>query len=413
MKNILLGATLTLATLLGQSASFAADLTFWTWRQEDKAEYEKFFKDFAKTNPGISIKFEAFEATSYNTVLSTALAGGKGPDLMMTRTYGGIESLAGAGYLMPLDKTKVPAVAGFSPAALASETMRSDKVLYAVPAASQTMLVVYNKEIFDKNGITEPKDWAEFVAACEKLKAAGLMPFANGTSTAWQNETIVSALTSSIMGKGFYEDLMAGKTDFNDPRFVAALGKLKEISAYFPDGFIGLDYASAQQLFTSGMAAMFAGGSFEIANFAKQNKDLKLGVFAAPGLKAEDEKLVGLFYDSGFAANAKTAHPDAAVKFLNYAASKEFGQVFANNLNNISAVPGVTFDSPLLAKVADLNKHSIAYMTLVNFRYGEPTGSNLIQAGVQKLLNGQATPAEVGKSMTDGLSAWYAPFKKK
>lgn len=412
MKRLLLGAALAVGTLLSASASLATELTFWTWRQEDKAEYEKLFAAFTKTNPDITIKFEAFEATSYNTVLSTALAGGKGPDLMMTRTYGGIESLAGAGYLMALDETKIPALKDFSQAALASETMRSNKTLYAVPAASQTMLVIYNKEIFDKNGISEPKSWDEFIAACKTLKAAGIMPFANGTATAWQNETIVSALTSSVMGKGFYADLMAGKTDFNDPRFIEAMTKLKEISAYFPDGFVGLDYASAQQLFTSGMAAMFAGGSFELANFAKQNPALKLGIFAAPGLKADDDKLVGLFYDSGFAANAKAKDPAAALKFLNYAASKDFAQPFANNLNNVSAVPGVTFESPLLAKVAELNKNSIAYMTLVHFRYGEPTGSNLIQAGVSKMLNGQMTPQEIGKSMTDGLATWYAPFKK-
>ncbi|MGN7292700.1 extracellular solute-binding protein [Rhizobium sp. SAFR-030] len=413
MKHYILGATLAVSALMSATATFAADLTFWTWRQEDKAQYEKFFKDFEAENPGTTIRFEAFEATSYNTVLSTALAGGKGPDLMMTRTYGGIESLAGAGYLMPLDKTKIPALEGFSEPALASETMRSDKTLYAVPAASQTMLVIYNTEIFEKNNIAEPKSWDEFLKACETLKAAGIMPFANGTATGWQNETIVSALTSSIMGKGFYDDLMAGKTDFNDPRYVEAISRLKEISAYFPEGFVGLDYASAQQLFTSGMAGMFAGGSFELSNFAKQNPDLKMGVFPAPGLKAEDEKLVGLFFDSGFAANAKSKDNEAALKFLNYVAGKKFAQAFANELNNVSAVPGVTFDSPVLAEVAELNKNSISYMTLVNFRYGEPTGSNLIQAGVSKLFNGQMTPAEVGKSMTDGLAAWYAPFKKK
>ncbi|QIB41461.1 extracellular solute-binding protein (plasmid) [Rhizobium oryzihabitans] len=412
MKKLILGAAIACSSLMSATATFATELTFWTWRQEDKAEYEKFFDDFTKANPDITIRFEAFEATSYNTVLSTALAGGKGPDLMMTRTYGGIESLAGAGYLMPLDDKKVPAIKGFSEPALASSTMRSDKTLYAVPAASQTMLVIYNTEIFQKNGISEPRSWDELIAACETLKAAGIMPFANGTATGWQNETIVSALTSSIMGKAFYADLMAGKTDFNDKRYIEALTKLKEISKYFPEGFVGLDYASAQQLFTSEMAGMFAGGSFELANFVKQNPALKMGVFAAPGLKAEDEKLVGLFFDSGFGANAKPKDEAAALKFVNYAASKEFAQPFANRLSNVSAVPGVTFDSELLAKVAELNTNSIAYMTLVNFRYGEPTGSTLIQAGVSKLLNGQATPADVGKSMTDGLAAWYAPFKK-
>ncbi|MBP0651144.1 extracellular solute-binding protein, partial [Mycobacterium tuberculosis] len=86
---------------------------------------------------------------------------------------------------------------------------------YAVPFASQSMLVIYNKEIFDKNGIAVPASWDDLVKASQKLKAAGVMPFANGTATAWQNEVVVGALVSSTMGKGFYEDLMAGKATFS------------------------------------------------------------------------------------------------------------------------------------------------------------------------------------------------------
>ena len=410
-RNLLrLGAAL--SGLLMAMPALAQELTFWSWRQEDKAVYEELIKTFEAQNPGITVKFEAFEATNYNTILSTALAGGTGPDLMMVRAFGGLETIASGGYLMPLDNTKIPALADFSPAALAAETMRSDQTLYAVPFASQTQFVIYNKAIFDQNGLKEPQTWDEFIKLAEDLKAKGVIPFANGTATAWQNETIVGALVSSIYGRGFYDDLMAGKVDFNDPRYVDALAKLKDITAYFPDGFIGLDYPSAQQLFTSGMAAMFAGGSYEIANFRAQNPDIQLGVFAAPGIKADDEKLVAIYFDGGYAANAKTAHPEAAVKFLNFLASKDFGQVFANRLNNISTVPGVTFDDPLLGEVAELNQHSIPYLMLVHFRYGEPSGSVLLQGEVQKLLDNQTTPAEIGKALTDGLANWYEPFKK-
>jgi raffinose/stachyose/melibiose transport system substrate-binding protein len=412
MRKTLIRAGAALGALMLALPAFAQELSFWSWRQEDKAVYEKLIATFQADNPGITVKFSAFEPTQYNTILSTALAGGTGPDLMMVRAYGGLETMASPGYLMKLDTAKVPALSGFAPAALAAETMRSDKGLYAVPFASQTMLVIYNKAIFDKNGLSEPKSWDDFTAAAKKLKAAGIIPFANGTSTAWQNETIVSALTSSIMGKGFYEDLMAGKADFNDARFVTALAKLKEISASFSDGFIGLDYASSQQLFTSGMAAMFAGGSFELASFLKQNPDLKLGIFAAPGLKDTDDKLVGLYFDGGYAANAKTKSPEAALKFLNYVADKKFGQVFANGLGNISPIPGVTFENPLLARVADLNKNAIPYIFLVHFRYGEPSGSVLIQSEVQKLLAGKQDAAAAAKAVTSGLATWYAPFKK-
>ena len=399
------------AMLVGLPA-MAQDLTFWSWRQEDKAQYEQFIDTFEAANPGITIKFETFEAANYNTILATALAGGSGPDLMMVRAYGGMEAIASAGYLEPISTETVPALAEFAPSAIAAETMRSDSKIYAVPFASQTQLVIYNKGLFDANGIAEPQTWDELVAAAQKLKDAGVMPFANGTATAWQNETVLFDLTSSIMGKGFYDDLIAGKADFTDARFVEALTKLKEISAFFPDGFIGLDYPSAQQLFSSGMAAMFAGGSYELATFKTQNPDLDLGVFAAPGKTAEDPKLVAIYYDGGYAMNAKGANKEAALKFLNYVASQEFGQAFANSLNNISTVPGVTFDNPLLAEVSELNASSIPYMFLVHFRYGEPSGSVLEQQEVAKLLADKTTPEEAGKAITDGLAAWYEPFKK-
>ncbi|MDB5472770.1 MAG: extracellular solute-binding protein [Devosia sp.] len=412
MTRTLLRIGAALGAVLVAAPTLAQDLTFWSWRQEDRAQYEGFIETFEAANPGITIQLETFEAANYNTILSTALAGGTGPDLMMVRAYGGMEAIASAGYLEPLTVEKVPNLEGFAESALQAETMRSDGQLYAVPFASQTQFVIYNKALFDANGLEEPQTWDELLALSQKLEDAGVMPFANGTATAWQNETIVFDLVSSIMGRSFYDDLMAGTADFTDPRFTGALAKLKEISAYFPDGFIGLDYPSAQQLFASGMAAMFAGGSYELATFKTLNPDIELGVFAAPGIAADDEKLVGIYYDGGYAANAAGENKEAALKFLNYVASQPFGQAFANTLNNISTVPGVTFDNPLLGEVAELNQNSIPYMMLVHFRFGEPSGSVLLQEEVQKLMADQTTPEAAGERITSELATWYEPFQQ-
>ncbi|MDF2798094.1 MAG: extracellular solute-binding protein [Devosia sp.] len=400
-----------LAAMSVAAPAMAQDLTFWSWRQEDRAQYEQFIDTFEAANPGITVTLETFEATNYNTILATALAGGSGPDLMMVRAYGGLESIAVPGYLEPLTTETVPALADYTPEALAAETVRADGKVYAVPFASQTQLVIYNKKIFDDAGLSEPQTWDEFMALSQKLKDSGIIPIANGTATAWQNETVTFDFVSSLMGKDFVADIMSGETDFTDERFTSALAALKDLSQYFPDGFIGLDYASAQQLFSSGMAAMFGGGSYELATFRAQNPDLELGVFAAPGRTAEDEKLVALYFDGGYAANAAGANKEAALKFINYLASTEFGQAFADNLNNISTAPGVTFQDPLLAEVAELNATSIPYLFLVNFRYGEPSGSVLIQSEVQKLFAGETTPEAAGQAITDGLKVWYEPFQ--
>lgn len=55
----------------------ATEISFWTWRQEDKAAYNEFFADFTKENPDIHVKFESFPDEIYPTIVSTALAAGK------------------------------------------------------------------------------------------------------------------------------------------------------------------------------------------------------------------------------------------------------------------------------------------------------------------------------------------------
>ena len=70
---------------IAASQAQAGDITFWTWRQEDRAAYTELFADFMKANPGITVKFESFADEQYATVLSTALAAGKGGDVIHTR----------------------------------------------------------------------------------------------------------------------------------------------------------------------------------------------------------------------------------------------------------------------------------------------------------------------------------------
>ena len=390
----------------------STELTFWTWRQEDRAQYGEIFADFYKKTPGISIKYEAFEPQAYGTALSTALAAGKGPDVIHIRAYGGTEQFAKAGYLAPLSKEAVPELANFADSALASTTMRADNQVYAVPFASQTLGIYINTDLFAKNGVEAPADWDALIKVCKTLKEKGVIPFANGTATAFMAEILAGVFTPSLYGGEFAPDVVAGKATFEDPRYVGALQKLSELKDYFPPGFTGVDYPTSQQLFVGGKAAMFAGGSFEIANFRKQNPALNMDFIAPPALKPGGPRLVSLFYDGGYAVNAKSDKKDAALKLVRYMGTKDFGDKFSQLLGNISPIKGVTNSDPMLAKVSALNQSSAPYITLVYFRYQDPTGSVLLQQGLQKLMGGGATPAEVGAEMTKGIATYYKPFQK-
>ena len=229
--------------LLAGAAMAQTELTFWSWRQEDKAFYQDVIKKFQAKEPGITVKFETYAPENYQTILSTALAAGRGPDVIQVRAYGNLETIATPGYLLALDKQNVPELANFPEAALAAETLRSDGKVYAVPFATQAQLIIYNKKIFEGCRRQTAEDLGRADGASQALKAKNITPFANGTATAWQNETIVGGLLSSMLGKEFEEDIVSGKANFTDPRFVSALAKLKDISQYFSPNFIGVDYA--------------------------------------------------------------------------------------------------------------------------------------------------------------------------
>ncbi len=134
--------------------------------------------------------------------------------------------------------------------------------------------------------MTAPTTWDELIATSKTLQDKGVVPLANGMATAWMCEVFTSVFTNPQLGPNFSADLLAGKATFEDPRYIAALSKLLELRDFLPPGFTGIDYPTAQQLFLSGRAAMFAGGSFEIANFRKQNPKLDMS-FIAPGQSGE------------------------------------------------------------------------------------------------------------------------------
>jgi raffinose/stachyose/melibiose transport system substrate-binding protein len=398
---------------LSPASAQTTALTFWTWRQEDRAQYAQLFKAFTDATPGISITYTAFEPQSYATVLSTALAAGTGPDVIHIRAYGGTEQFAKAKYLEPLSRDRMPELGNFASDALAALSLRSDGQVYGVPFAQQTLGLFVNAALFEKNGWTPAATWADFHSLCKKIRAAGVFPLANGTATAWMVEVFAAVFTAAFTGQQFAPDVAAGRVTFEDPRYIEALTRLTTLKDYLPTGFTGVDYATQQQLFLSGRAAMFAGGSYEIANFRRQNPNFKMAFLAPPAATTGDPRLVSVYYDGGYAINARSTKTEAAVALLRHLATPAFGTAFSRLLGNISPIRGADVPDPMLKSVAMLNTSSVPYLMAVHFRYVEPTGSTLLQRGIQKLLGGQVTPAEVAKSLTDGIATYFEPFRKR
>jgi raffinose/stachyose/melibiose transport system substrate-binding protein len=383
-------------------------ITVWSWRTEDVTGYEKIFETFTE-DTGIEVEFKAHLNTEYDTILETALKGGKGPDVMQLRAYGGLQQHIDAGYLVPLDG-EIERLDEFSPQALAGAEGLKDGRIYGVPFAIQTLQVFYNKAIFAENDIEVPETYEEFTAAADKLKSAGITPIAAGGGDTWTLPILHSVVGAEVYGgDGFVDGILSGDEDFTSPEFVESVEAISDLTPYLPEEPAGVAYTDTQILFTQEQAAMFIGGSWEAGYFSSTNPDLDFGTFPMPSREG-GEGLVSWFTDGSYGVNAQSPKTEEAQQLVEWMASEEYGQQFVDELNQISPVPGVEFDDPVLQEmVADYESAHTPYLLLVYFRYGDPTGTDLIGEDIQKMMLGDLSPQEVGASLDKGVSQWFKP----
>ncbi len=397
------------------SANAATELTFWSWRPEDKAFYEDQAAIF-KEKTGISVKFTPYVATEYNALLATALTAGSGPDVMQIRAYGGMSALSDAGNFLPLSTKDVPALKSMAPGTLQGTMGYAKKQVFGLPYATSVLGVMYNPDLLKKAGVkTLPSNWTSFIAALKQIKAAGIMPLGNGTGYAPGLEQLWGAVGPNFYGgTAFFNDVVAGKRTFTDKNFVASLQAVKDLMAYMPEGASALDYNTARGLFANEKAAFYIGGNYEISYFRSLNPSLNVGWMPAPAAATGSKRYVTNWTDGGFAINAKTTHKAEALKFINFLASKDFSQAAADQLGWISTAKYIKATDPaVISMIRAIPSQGTPFLTLVGFRYGTPTSSATMQPGFQKVASGALTPEGLAKDIQAAVASWYAPQKGK
>lgn len=412
MSRTLRPIVVTMVVAFLAAAVAQTSLTFWSWRTEDVAAYEQFIAAFHAENPDIDVTFTPYLNTEYNTILATALQGGGGPDIVHLRAYGGMEALANAGLLVRLDG-KVAALADFDPNILLGATNRADGGVYGVPFALQTVQVLYNEAMFERLGLQEPTTWAEFLQVGDALKASGVYALANGTKDPWTNETLFGGVGPTFYGgNGFFAEITAGDTDFTDARFAAALERMVALQPYLADNYTGVGYTDMQTLFAFEQAGMLIGGSYELGNMRNLNPDLRVGSFAVPGDAAGDPKAISFYVDGSYGINASSPHQEAAMRFIEFLATQEYGQMFTDTLQQISAVPGTAPTSAALAGMVEMmNEIGTPYLMLTAFRFGQPSGSTLLQNEMQAVMAGDKAIGEAVTNIQRGVAEWFVGFQ--
>ncbi len=392
-------------------------LTLTSWRTEDIERMNRINALFTKTHPNISINFQPVNDTEYDANMRAGLETGTGADVVFLRSYDTGRAYYNGGWMYDLTKV-IPNLAAFPPAAVKAWSTE-DGITYAVPSVGVTHGVYYQKALFEKYKLKEPATWDEFLALCETLKKGGEKIFAQGALDDWTlYEVVFSGLGANFYGgEAARQALMAGTMKLTDPNFVAAFKAIDSLQKYLPKGYEALDYVSMQQMFGSGQAAMFIGGSWEIGVFEDLGSNsTKIGWFAPPVAKAGDKLQYCFHVDAGIGVNKNSKNLEAALEYAAWVAGPEYAQAIMNELPGFfSYTPGkIALTNPLAQKMFDAAANADLTVRTVweKMSAQAPSGNSLMGVALPGMMVDKYTPEAAAAYVQGQLASWYAPFKK-
>jgi raffinose/stachyose/melibiose transport system substrate-binding protein len=368
--------------------------------------------------PNITLEVQKLPDDQYNTSIKTKLAAGEGPDFfrIWPRMGGGasVIDLAKAGYLA--DLSDLPFMSKISDGA--REDMSYDGKVYGIAKGIDMLGTYYNKDLFQKAGITEvPQNWEDFLAACQKLKDAGTTPIVMGDKDPWWIQFGAYQLAANTVyaeDKDFDVKLQAGERKFTDSKWVQAFEMYKELyeKGYIAKNTLGLGGPQATQMFIDGKAAMTFDGTWDYPTLtAKGAVDFERGFFPLPGNEKGKPVWQAVATAAGWGVNAKTKNLDAVKEVLNYWFDDQ-SDLFKEwvKLNpSISAFNGVPLTNDLYKDSYELYKNSGNSIYFANQMW--PNGvADILQVKFGEIIGGQrTTPEDVTKAMQDKFDQLWNP----
>jgi raffinose/stachyose/melibiose transport system substrate-binding protein len=233
---------------------------------------KKLADDYAKDHPGFSLNLITTpDRPSYIQKLETLAAANKLPELFDTDATPFAQQLAKQGKMVDAEKLlkTLNVYDNYRPAALDYQRF-DDRSLYMIPFQFELEFIWYNKSLLQKAGVSAPKSLDDIPAMCTSLRKAGITPIAIDGQDQWPLERYAAYQPFREAGPDFIQKLKKGEARFSDPagqktvEWLAALGKAK----CFQDGFSSQGYSDAQNQFTSGKAAMYNIGTWELPSLA-------------------------------------------------------------------------------------------------------------------------------------------------
>jgi raffinose/stachyose/melibiose transport system substrate-binding protein len=378
------------------------EVSFAHWRGEDKAAFDSIVGEFARLHPEAVVQQDIAPSQDYQANALQRLKGGAIGDVFAAFRGGQFTSMVEAGLFGDLsaqlftDNYRPKLVRGGRDAG-GRQLGLPYQLVFPVPIANQDLLA--------RVGVTAPpQDWGGFLALCEALKGAGVVPLAWPGAEPGNAGQLFSAM---VMNNAPSDDacarLATGETKVTDDWFLRTLEQYAQLRPYIQDNAAGTQVEPVQLLFAQGRAGMLATGSYHLAAVRKLGAAFPIGLVPPITVgRGEQPRHVGV-YNATFilGVNAASENVPGALRFLEFLSDPAVASTYANATAQHLTVADVDYQDPDLRALG----HWLDADTMLAARYQieDIDMRNAVEGACAKVLTGTdpARAAEEAQRVVD------------
>lgn len=299
--------------------------------------FKKLTDRFTELNPNITFDVQVMPVDKYNDNIKMKVAASDVPDIIFGRPQGMVDITKAGAFL---DLTNEPFIQKVNKDYLPNVSY--DGKVYGLPTDLMTNAVIYNKDLFKKAGVEVPKTYSELVKVAQTLQSKDITPFA----ASWKDGASYMSFMWPDMWGNLLKDnpdyagkMIAGETTFAAiPGYKDFLTRVNTLSSFANKDAADIDYDRSLQYFAQGKAAMDIMGSFAIGTIRSYNPEGNFGVFMYPATDTPENNVMTYSTDDTWMIGAQSKNLDAAKKFLEFMASDEGAQIWADGVQTLSAI---------------------------------------------------------------------------
>ena len=334
MTAVLFGLTACGNKQESKSAEGKTTIRFASWDTADDVDaQQKMVDKFNEEHPDIQVVLEAY-GSDFDTKISASMGSGDAPDVMYMWNYPAYHD-----GLEPLDSYIEKEGEDYKKNFYSTlwNYNSYDGQIYGLPVGFTTHCVYYNKDLFEKAGVEEPKDgwtWEDLEEKAKKInEATGVKGFSFSMKPdPYDYEMYLWSNGTAYCDK---EGKMEGYVNSDK-----ALETYKMFQDMAKDGYAVATEKSGSDEFESGQTAMFVYGAWAVKKYTEAGVNFGLAKLPSFGT----EKSASILSSSGVAIAKSSKNKEAAWEFVKYWTDEE---------NNKSRI-GTEF--PVLVSVVESEK---------------------------------------------------------